>query len=62
MDSQNQLAVSPTEAAKLLGISRSKMYQLIYRKDFPAFKLDGRILISVERLRDWVNRESEVRL
>ena len=48
------LALSVTEAAKLLGISRPTLYTLIHREDFPAFKLGGRTLISAEGLREWV--------
>ena len=53
------LAVSPPEAARLLGISKSKIYTLTNRPDFPAFKLGGRTLVSVEGLRDWVTKQAE---
>lgn len=33
------LAVSPAECARLLGVSRPKVYELINRDDFPSFKL-----------------------
>lgn len=48
------LAVSAAEAARLLGISRPKVYELMGREDFPAFKLGGRTLVSVEGLREWI--------
>ena len=48
------LALSVTEAAKLLGISRPTLYNLLHRADFPAFKLGGRTLISAEGLKEWV--------
>lgn len=48
----DKLAVSPAECAQLLGVSRPKVYDLIHRSDFPAFKLGTRTLISVEGLRE----------
>ncbi len=55
----DKLAVSPAECAQLLGVSRPKVYDLIHRSDFPAFKLGTRTLISVEGLREWVKKQAE---
>ena len=52
-------AVSPPEAARLLGISKSKIYTLTNRPDFPSFKLGGRTLVSVEGLRSWIAKQAE---
>lgn len=52
------LAVSAAEAARLLGVSKPTIYQYIRRSDFPAFKLGTRTLVSVEGLREWVNRQA----
>lgn len=52
------MAVSAAEAARLLGVSRPKVYELMGRADFPAFKLGGRTLISVEGLREWVRKQA----
>ena len=54
------LAVSAAEAARLLGVSRPTVYQYLKREDFPSFKLGGRTLVSVEGLREWVRRQTEV--
>lgn len=51
------LAYSTDEAAEVLGISKPTLYKYINREDFPAFKLGGRTLISVEGLQDWVRRQ-----
>ena len=53
------LAVSAIEAARLLGVSKPKVYELMGREDFPAFKLGGRTLVSVEGLRAWVKAQTE---
>lgn len=51
------LAVSPAECARLLGISRPKVYELIHQTGFPSFKLGSRTLISVDGLREWISRQ-----
>ena len=52
------LAVSTAEAARLLGVSRPTIYQLINRADFPAFKVGSRTLISVAGLERWVKAQA----
>ena len=54
------LAVSPAECARLLGVSRPKVYDLINQGGFPSFKLGSRTLISVDGLRAWVAMQTEV--
>lgn len=56
--SNEKLALSVTEAAALLGISRPTVYTLIHRADFPAFKLGKRTLISRAGLAAWVEKQS----
>ena len=58
MDKLEPLAVSVSEAARLLGISRPTVYQYIGRDDFPSFKLGTRTLVSVEGLREWVKAQA----
>ena len=59
MDTLQPLAVSPAECARLLGISRPKVYDLINQGDFPSFKLGSRTLISVAGLRAWIAKKTE---
>ena len=44
------LAIGTTEAARLLGISRPTLYQLLGQSDFPSFRVGSRVLISVAGL------------
>lgn len=53
------LAVSTTEAARLLGVSRPTLYTLINRSDFPSFRVGGRVLVSVAGLREWIDRQAK---
>ena len=55
----DRLAVSPTECAAILGVSRPTVYTLIHQDDFPSFKLGARTLISVDGLRDWIAKQTE---
>ncbi len=53
----DRLAVNATEAAKLLGVSRTTVYQYMARNDFPCVRLagpGGRVIIPVDGLRDWL--------
>ena len=52
-------AVSAAEAARLLGVSKPTLYQLLERADFPRFRVGARVLIPVDGLREWVRRQSE---
>lgn len=59
MEQMEPLAVSAAEAARLLGVSKPKVYDLIRSEGFPAFKLGGRTLISVDGLRTWIKERTE---
>lgn len=53
------LAVSAAEAARLLGVSRPTLYTLLNREDFPSFRVGNRVLVSVDGLRNWVDRKAK---
>ena len=57
MDKLEPLAVSAPDAARLLGVSKPTVYQMMNREDFPAFKVGARTLISVEGLREWIRKQ-----
>ena len=58
MDKLFPLAVSAAEAARLLGISRPTLYQLLNREDFPSFRVGNRVLVSVAGLQEWIDRQT----
>lgn len=51
-------ALSITECAAALGVSRPTVYELVRRADFPAFKLGRRTLISRSGLESWVQAQA----
>lgn len=59
-DKLSPLAVSAAEAARLLGISRPTLYQLLNREDFPSFRVGNRVLVSVAGLQEWIDRQTKV--
>ena len=47
------ILVSPREAARLLGVSRSQVYRLLTSGELTAHKLGRRTLIDVESIRTY---------
>ena len=56
-----RIALSVREAATMIGVSKTKMYQLINRNDCDfAFMLGGRRLVNRSKLEAWIDRQTEV--
>lgn len=53
------IAISVSEAARLLGVSRPKVYQLMQQERLPSFKVGTRTLIPVADLHKWVTARAE---
>jgi excisionase family DNA binding protein len=53
------LLLKPAEAAAALGVSRSKVYDLLSRRVIPSVRLDGSIRVPAIQLRAWI--EAQVR-
>ena len=58
-----RLLLRPSEAAELLGVSRSKLYELIADGNIPTVQIGKRLRIPVEELEAWIqdgiNRPSD---
>ena len=51
------IGISLMQAAELLGVSKPTIYKLMEQyEDFPACKLDGRVLVNYKGLREWFDR------
>ncbi len=48
------LAVSPAEAAQMLGLGRTKFYELMGANEIASMKIGTRRLIRVSALEDWL--------
>ena len=53
------LAVSVEDAARVIGYSRSGVYELIASGDLKAFKLGRRRLILMAELKAWIERAAK---
>jgi len=53
-----KLVYNSKEAAAALGISLPTFYELSSRADFPAVRVGRRVLIPVDGLRAWLEKES----
>ncbi len=54
-----KVALTVTEAAAALGVSRPTVYKLLRRADFPGFRVGSRQLVSREGLARWVAEQAE---
>ncbi len=56
---QNKLAVSVSEMAEMLSVSRPTAYEILKREDFSgAFKVGARTLVSVAGLQAWIDKQT----
>lgn len=55
----SRLAVSPTEAARLMSLGRTKLYELIAADELKSFKLGSRRLIKVSEIEAFLDRLAE---
>lgn len=53
------LSVSTSEAARLLGVSRPMIYELMQNAGLPWFKVGTRTLLPVAGLKEWVAAQAE---
>lgn len=57
IESKTGACYSVEQAAKILGISRAKMYDLLRRPDFPVVDIGHRKLIPRKQLEQWLDRQ-----
>lgn len=56
---QLPLLITVTEAAHLLGYSKSKLYDMIARREFPVVKSNGALRVNRAKLPDWIERHTQ---
>lgn len=52
------MVLTPLDIADVLGISRNTAYELVHRKDFPAFRVGKQYRVSKVRFLAWLDREN----
>lgn len=53
-----RMLLRPLEAAEVLGIGRTKVYDLIHRGEIPSIRFDGSIRIPTDQLRETIARKA----
>ncbi len=53
----DRLAVTVAEAARAIGISRSRAYEMIRRAEIPTIRLGGRLLVPWSKLTALIERK-----
>ena len=54
----NKIAISVTEAASMLNISRMTLYRLMKQADFPSYKIGNRTVIDLQGLKEWSRKQA----
>ena len=49
------LTLNVVQVAAVLGISRAGAYELVHSEGFPALKIGSRILVTKDKLREWID-------
>jgi excisionase family DNA binding protein len=58
MDSKERLLLRPAEAAELLSISRTRVYELLAGGELPSVRLGRAVRVPATELRRWVEERS----
>ena len=56
---QEKLTLSVPEAAALIGVSASKMYEIVRIQGFPAIRVGKRVLVNAKKLEAWLDEMTE---
>lgn len=56
--SRPKLTYSVPEAAKILGVSASRMYEVVKIQGFPTIKVGKRLLVSAKGLERWIEEQA----
>ena len=57
-ETDTRLMLTVEEAAKLLGVSRIKGYELAHSEGFPAMRLGRKLLIPRDRFLAWIDQQA----
>ena len=51
--------INAATLAQLFGVSRASAYELMSEKDFPSFRIGKRILVTKEKVVEWIEGHSK---
>lgn len=53
----SKLALTPKEAATVLGIGHNTIYELLKDDDFPSYRIDRKWYVSKKGLSEWIDKQ-----
>ena len=53
------MMLSVSQVAKLLGISRTRSYELVNEKGFPKIKIGTRIVVPKDEFKLWIQKQTK---
>ena len=59
---QEKLTITVEEAAKMLGVGKNLMLEIVKMDDFPAVQFNRKILINKKQFVEWFNHLSQSKL
>lgn len=59
LNSKPKLTYSVPEAAQILGISASKMYEVCRMQGFPVIRVGKRLRVNAKKFEQWIDEQSE---
>jgi len=54
-----KMLFTPAEVAELLGLGRTRIYELIGRRAIPSIRIGGSVRVPAESLREWVRKQTQ---
>lgn len=54
---QERTLIRQQEVMQVLGIGRTKFYELTRQKDFPSLKIGRYVYVDKNKLNDWISRQ-----
>ena len=57
----DRILYRPAEAAEAIGVSRSRIYELINSKTIPSIRVGKTVRVPVDKLQQWVNEQAAER-
>lgn len=61
MNSMQPLLLRTSDAADMISVSRSYLYELIAKGTIPSIRVGGAIRVPISALKEWVDREVAAR-
>lgn len=59
MNCEDKLLIRPVDVAKMLGLGRSKVYEMLAKGELPVVRIGTSVRVSCEALVEWVRSQTK---